>query len=297
MKRKIKYTQSSTWSLNRLAEGNYSTLRLGDFTFSLEPEQISWSRYFVFVTIVANITFSVPFLVDGIQVPYLDISLFHFHNYSLIIWLLPITFFLFGVVQLIPRTYTNVGYDQLFRPLFFTTLLQFICLNISVQAGPGIIVMIGTLISSILLFIQVQKVLNKSAVRMWLQVPFSLYMACLSIITIAAIAGWLRSMGYSGSSIGEISFTILLIVFTSALGAYMTFWKNDFAFPLVIAWSNISLWTEHCQTYTSISVVALSLGIFMIWCSLVNFIIYSKAATTSSSEIPMLNHFSHRTLA
>jgi hypothetical protein len=297
MKRKIKYIQSPIFSLHRLPQGNYNTLRLGDFTLSLEPEQISWSRYFVFATIVANITFSVPFLVDGIEVPYLDISLFHFHNYSLIIWLLPITFFLFGVVQLIPRTYTNVGYDQLFRPLFFTTLLQFICLNISVHAVPGIILMIGTLISSILLFHQVQKVVSKSAVRMWLQVPFSLYMACLSIVTISALAGWLRSMGYTGSSISEISFTILILIFTAVLGAYMTFWKKDFAFPLVIAWSNISLWTEHCQAYTSISVVALSLGIFMIWCSLVNFVIYCKAATPSSSEIPMLNHFSHRTLA
>jgi hypothetical protein len=288
MKRRIKSAQLPTMSLqNKLIQVNYNTVRLGDLTFSLEPEQISWWRYFVFVTIVGNITLSVPFLVDGVEVPYLDISLFHVHNYSFVTWLLPVTFFIFGIVQLIPQTYTNDGYDQLFRPLFFTTLLQLSCLNISShQTAPAIVLLIGTLISSILLFLQSQKALSRSSVRIWLQVPFSLYMACLSIVTIAAIAGWLRSSGYMDGSMAEIPFTISMVVLTTALGAYMTFWRKDFAFPLLIAWSNISLWTEHYQTYASISVIALSLGIFMIWCSLINIIIYTKAAR-ASSDIPM----------
>jgi hypothetical protein len=264
---------SEALSPPRLIDLNFNTVRIGDFVLYLEPEPISWWRYMVFTTIVANIAFSIPFLIDGVNVRYFDQSLFRFHNYSLIIWLVPITFFFFGMIQLIPRTYTNPGYDQLFRPLFFTTVLQLSCLNIlEQQTGPGVILMFGTLISSILLFIYARKVLTTSSVKTWLQIPFSLYMASLSIITITAVAGWLHSMGFTGGAAGEVPFTILMIVFTTLLGTYMTFRKQDFIFPLVMAWSDISLWTEHFQTSPPISMIALSLGIFMIWCAIVTLI-------------------------
>jgi hypothetical protein len=272
MKRTLKSTAPlpGFFFQNKMVQFNINTLRIGDFTLSLEPEQISWWRYLVFVTIVINITFSVPFLVDGLEGSYFNDSLFHVKNYSVAIWLLPASFFLFGLIQLIPRTYTNEGYDKLFRPLFFTTILQIGCLNlILTQTVPGILLLVGTLVASILLFIHFQKVLKDSSVKSWLQVPFSFYMACLSIITIAAIAGWLRSIGFTGGDIGETPFTILMIVFTTVLGCYMTFKKQDFIFPTVMAWSDITLWIEHCKTSAVISVIALSLGIFMIWCAMI----------------------------
>jgi hypothetical protein len=255
---------------SKMVQFNLNAVRIGDFTLSLEREQISWWRYLVFVTIIANIAFSVPFLIDGLEGSYFNQSLFHVKNYSIAIWLLPLSFFLFGLIQLIPRTYTNEGYDKLFRPLFFTTVLQLSCLNLfGTQTVPGILLLAGTLVASILLFIHFQNVLKSSAVKSWLQVPFSFYMACLSIITISATAGWLRSLGFTGGDLGEMPFTVLMIVFTAVLGCYMTFKKQDFIFPLVMAWSDITLWVEHCQTSAAISVVALSLGIFMIWCAMI----------------------------
>ena len=65
---------------NKTVQMNINSVRLGDFVLSLEQEQISWWRYLVFVTIVANITFSVPFLIDGLDAPYFNKSLFTVKN-------------------------------------------------------------------------------------------------------------------------------------------------------------------------------------------------------------------------
>ncbi len=76
----------------------------------------------------------------------------------------------------------------------------------------------------------------------WLvHTPFSIYLAWLSVATIANTAIALYDLGWNGAGLVEQLATVLVIVVGGALGVTMTLRRHEIAYPLVIVWAFVGI--------------------------------------------------------
>ena len=76
----------------------------------------------------------------------------------------------------------------------------------------------------------------------WLvHTPFSIYLAWLSVATIANTAIVLYDLGWNGTGLAEQLATVLVIVVGGALGVAMTLRRHEIAYPLVIVWAFVGI--------------------------------------------------------
>lgn len=76
----------------------------------------------------------------------------------------------------------------------------------------------------------------------WLvHTPFSIYLAWLSVATIANTAIVLYDLGWNGTGLVEQLATVLVIVVGGALGVAMTLRRQEIAYPLVIVWAFVGI--------------------------------------------------------
>lgn len=72
----------------------------------------------------------------------------------------------------------------------------------------------------------------------WLvHVPFSIYLAWVSVATIANIAVLLEYLGWNGGGLSPVLWTVILLVVALAIGAAVSLPRSDAAYLLVLAWA------------------------------------------------------------
>ncbi|HEY5823103.1 MAG TPA: hypothetical protein VIT44_01980 [Cyclobacteriaceae bacterium] len=192
-------------------------------------------------------------------------------GYSLSIWIVHILFIGYALIQVAPERNYKPAFDKLAIPLIITNVFELGWQYAFVQGqlGIGMVFLAGMLISAYSLYVYAQNHLEHLNLGSWWRIPFNLYLGWTSIIFLSATSSWLISIGWEVEGITKTDWTIIMIFVTGLLGALMAFGRQDAVYPLVMSWSSLSLWMKYSQTSTDISIAALAVGLFLIWCSLV----------------------------
>jgi len=199
----------------------------------------------------------------------------------------PITFAIWGLIYILLAAY--VIYQLFFRKKDFATELYekigfyftLSCIaNIAwiflwhyLNIGFSVIFMIVLLVCLIAIY----TVIDKSSVSLKhkavLKIPFSVYFGWITVATIANIAAFLVSIGWSSFSYTSIFLTVI-ILFVGVLISSITILKNnDIAYGLVILWAYSGILIKHISddgfsgqylvviAATILSIIILNIGV------------------------------------
>jgi len=192
-------------------------------------------------------------------------------GYSFCIWIVHILFIGYALIQITTERNYKPAFDRLAIPLIITNVFELGWQYAFIQGrlGIGMLFLAGMLISSYSLYTYAQKHIELFNLNTSWRIPFNLYLAWTSIIAISATSSWLVSTGWEIEGLTRINLTIMMIFLTGLLGALMAFGRQDAVYPLVMSWSCFSLWMKYSLVSNEISIAALAVAIFLIWCALV----------------------------
>ena len=83
--------------------------------------------------------------------------------------------------------------------------------------------------------------------KLWLDIPFSLYLGWISIATIANITAYLVSENIEPFSIPATIWTIIMIIVGAILGLFMVIKKRNIVFGIVVCWALFGILMKRIQ--------------------------------------------------
>jgi benzodiazapine receptor len=100
--------------------------------------------------------------------------------------------------------------------------------------------------------------------KLWVILPFTVYLAWICVATIANIAAWLIALGWQGGSISPQLWTILMMTIAAALALKVTIDYRVPFFSLVVIWALFGIYFRwHNSSYSSITIAAMVLMTFL----------------------------------
>jgi hypothetical protein len=128
------------------------------------------------------------------------------------------------------------------------------------QTGLSVVIMLGFLLVLLRTYGTLQPFrssLTRSQ-RTWFYLPFVVYLAWISVATIANITAWLVSRHWGGFGINPSGWSILLIAIASLLGLFMAWRRQETAYALVIAWALFGIYSGQSSLYPAVGYTALA---------------------------------------
>ncbi len=146
----------------------------------------------------------------------------------------------------------------------------------------GLSVLVMILLLFCLLAIYVRLKIGKTSVTMkdklFVHVPFSVYLGWITVATIANITAFLVSIQWDGFGIDPLTWAILIITIGTLLTYLMLALRKDLAFSLVVLWAFFGIWlkrTTQPNTITDINIATtVSISIVLIFAGLLAVIGY-----------------------
>ncbi len=108
----------------------------------------------------------------------------------------------------------------------------------------SVIIMLTLLYLLIKIYFSIPKELG-TAERLFLKLPFSIYLGWISIAAAANITTFLVSVNWNRFGLSEEFWTVLLMLLAAALGYVFIWLYNDIAYALVIAWALLGILIRH----------------------------------------------------
>ncbi|UID70738.1 hypothetical protein DRO_1743 [Deinococcus radiodurans R1 = ATCC 13939 = DSM 20539] len=146
----------------------------------------------------------------------------------------------FAVYQALPAQ-RGARLDRLFWPFLLGNLLNVAWLLAfqSLNIGLSVVIMLALLAVLVRLYLSVRSLPPQGAERWTLQLPVSLYLAWISVATIANITAFLVSAGVTQSFLGIAGpvWSALLLVVAAAIGVFFLWRFRDYAFAAVLLWA------------------------------------------------------------
>jgi translocator protein len=105
------------------------------------------------------------------------------------------------------------------------------------------VVMVGLLICLLVIYerLGIGRKNVESGVRWLVHMPFSLYLAWISVATIANTSVLLTVLGWDGWGVSTTLWTIAVILVGGGLGLLMLWRRGEVAYPLVIVWAFVGI--------------------------------------------------------
>lgn len=157
----------------------------------------------------------------------------------------------FAVYQALPAG-RGPRYDRLFWPFLLGNLLNVAWLFAfqSLTFGLSVVIMLALLGSLIWLYLTVRGLQPLSGEFWALQVPASLYLAWISVATMANITAFLVSAGITGGvlGIGAQLWSALLVVIAGLVGTFFLLRYRDYAFAAVLLWAFLGVYLARPDT-------------------------------------------------
>lgn len=185
-----------------------------------------------------------------------------------------IYFFLAGGV-VIMWTNRNSSLIQKLLPLFCASCI----LNLGwilawhyLLPGLSVIIMVLLLIVLINIFLKLQEADDLDAtMKIWLKFPFTIYLAWISVATIANISAFLVSLDWSGGFLSQQTWTVIMMFVAAALAFVITTKFHAYWFSAVVIWALLGIFIRRRGTeydyiiYSSVVLAfALAINIFYI---------------------------------
>lgn len=119
-----------------------------------------------------------------------------------------------------------------------------------------VIVIIALLISLILIYVTIQdSKRNKETLDPY--AVFSIYLAWLCVATIANISVFLSSINWDGFGLGDVFWTVTVIIIGMIIALYMTRRYKDIIFSLVFMWAYIGISVKLYNQNQGVAIVAI----------------------------------------
>jgi tryptophan-rich sensory protein len=191
-------------------------------------------------------------------------TLFRPAGYAFAIWgLIYLSFIIYAAYQLLPAQRQNKLYDRVAPPFILSNLLgmawQIVFRNDIITASLAIIV--AMLITAIVMYAFTRQASLENKLSFWVSVPFALYMAWLSVATIANIAIWLADIDWRGGGVSETLWTNIMLVVALGLSIVLSLKFCDVSIPLVVTWAILAIYVHSKDADNGIATVALIAGL------------------------------------
>lgn len=151
-------------------------------------------------------------------------------------------------------------------PLFLVTCFFNITWIFSwhyLMPGLSVVLMLCFLVTLIVIFRKLASAEIRSKSEIFLLfVPFTVYLAWISVATIANISAVLTASGWDGFSISRELWTVIMMFVAALLAVVILFRYNTIAFPAVVAWALAGIfirWRESEYVLVAIGSIALML--------------------------------------
>jgi hypothetical protein len=166
-------------------------------------------------------------------------------NYAFAIWgLIYVGLVAYGVYQLRPPQRRDITLRWVNILLIVACLAQvaWIYLFTLQQFWWSVLAMLGILLPLIGAYLQLRTSSQRSRDFKWLaQIPFSVYLAWISVATIVNVACALFSSGWNGWGISPIAWTVIMLVIGAVVAGLVLWQFRDSAFGLVFIWAYLAI--------------------------------------------------------
>jgi len=141
----------------------------------------------------------------------------------------------------------------------------------------SVVPMFALLVSLIMIYLRLdigryQQVSREE--KLYVHLPFSVYLGWITVATIANIAAALVSIGWNGFGISDITWTMMMIVIATLLTVTIILTRRDIGYGLVIIWALGGIIFKQIQILEIVSTAAL--GSLAIIITLVYSIFHSR---------------------
>lgn len=173
----------------------------------------------------------------------------------------------FAVYQALPAQ-RGARLDRLFWPFLLGNLLNVAWLLAfqSLNIGLSVVIMLALLAVLVRLYLSVRSLPPQGAERWTLQLPVSLYLAWISVATIANITAFLVSAGVTQSFLGIAGpvWSALLLVVAAAIGVFFLWRFRDYAFAAVLLWAFYGVYVARPEVSTVVLGAAVAAGLVLL---------------------------------
>lgn len=107
------------------------------------------------------------------------------------------------------------------------------------QIELSLLFMLWLLVTLILIYLKLQKHRNelKGIKKLFLYIPFVIYLGWISVATIANTTALLVHYNWNGFGVSAVMWSCIMITVAALLGAYFSIFRRDFFYTLVVAWA------------------------------------------------------------
>ncbi|MCT4687756.1 TspO/MBR family protein [Vallitalea sp.] len=195
-------------------------------------------------------------------------SLFTPAPYTFMIWgLIYILLLGFVIYGLMPKQKQNACIDSIGIAFFISSILNALWLFAwhYEKLWLSLIIMVLLLFTLIKIYNRVNKnCVNKNGDNKFVRIPFSIYLAWISIATIANVSVVLKATGWNGLGLSETVWTVIVLVFALILSLYVSIKNDDVVYLLTTAWALIGILVRHCGSNSPISITVIAAVIVII---------------------------------
>lgn len=158
--------------------------------------------------------------------------------------------------------------DRLFWPFLLGNMLNVSWLLAfqSLRVGLSVLVMLALLAALIWLYLTVRRLPPQGPERWTLAVPTSIYLAWISVATIANITAFLVGAGVTGGALGLSAplWSALLVVIAAVIGVFFLVRFHDFPFALVMLWAFYGVYMARPDVATVTTGVGIAAALVML---------------------------------
>jgi len=134
----------------------------------------------------------------------------------------------------------------------------------------SVYIMIALLLSLIILYQRVRSAASHPSFweKLWVRLPFSLYLGWISVASIVNITVGLSKAGWEGFGWSAVTWTVVLLIIAAVLALIIGGVYRDPFYVLVIVWAFVAIalkQKDYSNIYTVAMIGAILLGVFAIY--------------------------------
>lgn len=111
----------------------------------------------------------------------------------------------------------------------------------------AMLMLLGSL-SAIYVRLGIGKSVVNLSERVFVRLPFRLYLGWISVATIVNAASLLGYVGWGGWGISEPLWAVIMLIVATGLAALVVQLRNDVAYALVVLWAFVAIGVRHWET-------------------------------------------------
>lgn len=198
------------------------------------------------VNVLSNVASPSGFTIGGIANTFFSKVLIVPANYAFAIWgLIYLGLFTFGVYQALPAQRQSPILDRIGYLFVLASLAQISWVFLfTYQLLPlSLVAMLGILLSLIGIYLRLgigsRRISQQE--KWFVHIPFSIYLAWISVATIVNVTLTLYDLNWDGRGISSEVWTVIMLIVGGAIAATLVIQRTDIAYTLVIIWAFVAI--------------------------------------------------------